>query len=174
MKSTILPLLLVTAALAMTNNAKAEIQVGDKAPVVTGITETGQKLNFADVYSKQTYTLVYFYPKADTSGCTAQGCSLRDAYEVLTKKGVAVIGVSLDQVDAQKAFKDKNHFPFPLIADPDKTVVNAFGVPIMHEHYATRQAYLIKDGKVIWTDYKAKTDKQADDVLAVVAADQKS
>jgi thioredoxin-dependent peroxiredoxin len=173
MKSTILPLLLLSAAFAMPNNAKAELQVGDKAPEVTGITETGQKLNFADVYAKQTYTLVYFYPKADTSGCTAQGCSLRDAYEVLTKKGVAVIGVSLDQVDAQKAFKDKNHFPFPLIADPDKTVVNAFGVPIMHEHYATRQAYLIRDGKVIWTDYKAKTDKQADDVLAVVAADQK-
>ena len=172
MKSMILPLLLVSAALAMTNSAKAELQVGDKAPEVTGITETGQKLVFADVYAKQPYTLVYFYPKADTSGCTAQGCSLRDAYEVLTKKGVAVIGVSLDQVDAQKAFKDKNHFPFPLIADPDKVVVNAFGVPIMHEHYATRQAYLIKDGKIVWADYKAKTDKQADDVLAVVAGDQ--
>ena len=128
MKSSLLPLLLVSAALAMTNNAKAELQVGDKAPEVTGITETGQKLAFADVYAKQTYTLVYFYPKADTSGCTAQGCSLRDAYEVLTKKGVAVIGVSLDEVDAQKAFKDKYHFPFTLIADPDKVVVNAFGV----------------------------------------------
>jgi peroxiredoxin Q/BCP len=174
MKSTLVPLLVLSAALAMPNQAKAELQVGDKAPEVTGITETGQKLNFADVYAKQAYTLVYFYPKADTSGCTAQGCSLRDAYEVLTQKGVAVIGVSLDEVEAQRAFKEKNHFPFPLIADPDKVVVNAFGVPIMHEHYATRQAYLIKDGKVVWADYKAKTDKQADDVLAVIAAEPKS
>ena len=91
----------------MTNSAKAELKVGDKAPEVTGVTETGQKLNFADVYSKQTYTLVYFFPKADTPGCTAQGCSLRDGYESLTGKGVAVIGVSHDDVAAQKAFKDK-------------------------------------------------------------------
>jgi peroxiredoxin Q/BCP len=169
MKPVLLPLLALSAAFAMTNPARAELQVGDKAPAVTGITETGQQLNFGDVYAKQPYTLVYFYPKADTSGCTAQGCSLRDAYEQLTKKGVVVIGVSLDGVDAQKAFKEKNHFPFTLIADPDKTVVNAFGVPVMHEHYATRQAFLIKDGKVVWADYHAKTDKQADDVLAVIA-----
>src|SRR5471030_2640474 len=102
--------------------AKGEpLKVGDTAPAVTGVTESGQKLNLADVYSKQPYTLVYFYPKADTPGCTAQGCSLRDAYEDLTKHGVAVVGVSLDQVDAQKAFKDKYHLPFPLIADPDQS-----------------------------------------------------
>ena len=111
--------------------AKAEpLKVGDKAPTVTGITETGAKLNLNDVYQKQPYTLVYFYPKADTKGCTAQGCSLRDAYEQLTKKGVAVIGVSLDHAADQQAFKDKYHFPFTLLADPDRTVVNAFGVPV--------------------------------------------
>src|ERR1035438_6468288 len=119
MKLTLLPLLALSTALAMSNPAKAELKVGDKAPEVTGVTETGQKVNLADVYSKQTYTLVYFYPKADTPGCTAQGCSLRDGYESLTDKGVAVVGVSHDDVAAQKAFKDKYHLPFTLIADTD-------------------------------------------------------
>ena len=121
MKMKLSPLLILPLTLAMSNTAKAELKVGDNAPAVTGITETGDKLNLGDVYAKQPYTLVYFFPKADTPGCTAQGCSLRDAYEDLTKKGVAVIGVSLDQAEAQKAFKEKFHFPFTLIADPDQT-----------------------------------------------------
>ncbi len=151
----------------------APLKVGDAAPTVSGVTETGAKLNLGDVYKKQTYTLVYFYPRAGTSGCTAQGCSLRDDYAELTAKGVAVIGVSTDDVQAQLNFKDKQHFPFTLIADPDKTVINAFGVPtrkipVMGE-LASRQAYLIRDGKIIWADYHAKTDKQAADVLAVIA-----
>jgi len=150
------------------------LKVGDEAPAVTGVTETGAPLAFADVYKQQPYTLVYFYPKADTSGCTKQGCSLRDAYEALTKKGVAVIGVSHDDVAAQKAFKEKNHFPFTLIADDSDTVITAFGVPhIPTTSLAKRQAYLIKDGKVVCTDYSASTDKQAADVLKVLE-EQKS
>ena len=136
--------------------------------------ETGATLNFAEVYARQPYTLVYFFPKADTPGCTKQGCSLRDAYEALTKKGVAVIGVSHDEVAEQKAFKEKYHLPFTLIAGHDDKVIEAFGVPhIMATSLAERQAYLIKDGKVVWADYSASTDKQAADVLAVLAA-QKS
>lgn len=176
MKTRIFALFILPITLAMSNSAKAELKVGDKAPEVTGITETGQKLNLGDVYAKQAYTLVYFFPKADTPGCTAQGCSLRDAYEDLTKKGVTVIGVSLDHVDAQKAFKEKYHFPFTLMADPDQTIVNAFGVTVkdvpLMGHFASREAFLIKDGKIVWADYKAKTSKQAEDVLQVVA-DQK-
>src|SRR5689334_5747521 len=149
------------------------LKVGDEAPAVTGITETGASLALGDVYKKQPYTLVYFYPKADTPGCTKQGCSLRDGYEALTKKGVAVIGVSHDDVAAQKAFKDKYHLPFTLIADTDKAVINAFGVPTkavpaMGE-FASRSAYLIKDGKIVYTDYKGTTDKQADAILAELA-----
>lgn len=150
----------------------AELKVGDSAPEVSGVTETGAKLNLADVYKQQPYTLVYFYPRAGTSGCTAQGCSLRDAYTELTKRGIAVIGVSTDTVEAQETFKENQHFPFTLIADPDKTVINAFGVPtrkiIGFGEIAARQAFLIKDGKVVWCDYKASTDKQAADVLKVV------
>lgn len=154
----------------------ATLKVGDPAPMVTGVTETGAKINFADVYQQQTYTLVYFYPKAGTSGCTKQGCSLRDAYEVLTQKGVAVIGVSTDSVEAQKKFKAEQHFPFTLIADTDKTVITAFGVPTrtvpLAGEFASRSAYLIRAGKIVYTDYKGTTDKQAEAILEFIASHQ--
>jgi len=161
-------ILILAAAMSFFSKASADtLKAGDPAPAVAGITETGAALNFADVYKKG-YTLVYFYPKADTAGCTKQGCSLRDAYTELTSKGVTVIGVSHDDVAAQKAFKEKYNLPFTLVADTDSKVVTAFGVPnIPATSLATRQAYLIdKNGVVVWADYKAKTDKQAEDVLA--------
>jgi len=167
MKSRLLILLPLFAMLFSFASAEP-LAVGAAAPAVSGTTETGATLALADVYAKQPYTLVYFFPKADTPGCTKQGCSLRDAYEELTQKGVAVIGVSTDGVEAQKAFKDKYHFPFTLIADHEKTVINAFGVSA-RMGFATREAFLIKDGKIVWADYKASTDKQAADVLKVLA-----
>lgn len=151
--------------------ARAEpLKVGDAAPNVTGTTDSGTSLALSDVYAKQTYTLVYFYPKADTPGCTKQGCSLRDGYEALTKQGVAVIGVSHDNVADQKAFKEKYHLPFTLIADHDGKVIGAFGVPTYPVvGLAHRQAYLIKGGKIIYTDYTGTTDKQAETILKVIA-----
>jgi len=166
-------LLLMAISSLLTGLARAEpLKVGDPAPAVTGVTETGASLALADVYAKQAYTLVYFYPKADTPGCTKQGCSLRDGYEALTQKGVAVIGVSHDDVAAQKAFKEKYHLPFTLIADTDSAVIKAFGVPTAMPltSMAHRSAYLIKDGRIIYADYKGTTDKQADTILQVLAA----
>ena len=170
MKTTLLTIAALAASLAMAQNANAQLKVGDNAPAASGVTDAGQKINFADVYAKQTYTLVYFYPKADTPGCTAQGCSLRDGYEALTQKGVAVIGVSHDGVDAQKAFKDKYRLPFTLVADTDDSVMAAFGVPTNMLGMAHRSAYLIKGGKVVYTDYKGTTGKQAQAILDVLAA----
>jgi peroxiredoxin Q/BCP len=150
--------------LAMFSSLFADpLKVGDAAPVVSGITDEGTTLNLGDVYKKNAYTLVWFYPKALTGGCTKQGCSLRDASAELTKKGVAVVGVSVDPVEKQKEFKEVNHFPFPLIADTDKTVVKAFGQSGLA--LASREAYLIKDGKIVYKDEK-QTDKQAENVLA--------
>lgn len=149
--------------------AKADpLKVGDPAPAVTVTTDTGAKLNLADVYQKQPYTLVYFYPKADTPGCTKQGCSLRDGYEQLTKRGVAVIGVSHDTTAEQAAFKAKYHLPFTLVADTDHATSNAFGVPTVYKTLAHRSAYLIKDGKIVYTDYEGTTDKQAETILKVL------
>ena len=145
------------------------LSAGADAPVVTGITETGDPLSLGDVYARQPYTLVYFYPKADTPGCTAQGCSLRDAYEELLDKGVAVIGVSADNAADQAKFKQKHNLPFTLIADADKQVIKAFGVPTTFG-FAKRSAFLVKGGKIVWADHSASTSRQAEDVLKVVAA----
>lgn len=138
------------------------------APQVEAVDQDGKTVKLADFYAKG-MTLVYFYPKASTPGCTAQACSLRDAYESLTKAGVQVIGVSTDSVASQKKFADKQKLPFTLLADPDGKVVKAFGVktiPIIG--FSTRQAFLIKDGKVVWRDEKASTAEQAADVLQVI------
>ncbi len=145
--------------------AKAEaLKIGDQAPVISGVTDAGTTLNLGDVYKKNNYTLVWFYPKALTGGCTKQGCSLRDAGAELTKKGVAVVGVSVDAVEKQKEFKEVNHFPFPLLADTDKKVIKAFGQNSLV--VASREAYLVnREGKVVYHDEK-QTDKQAEMVLA--------
>ena len=117
---------------------------------------------------RDSYTLVWFYPKALTGGCTKQGCSLRDAAADLKKHGVAVVGVSNDTVELQKKFKDTNNFPFPLLADTDKKVVKAFGQNGIA--FPSREAYLIdRSGKVVYHDER-QTDKQAEKVLAFLAS----
>ncbi|MCC6415102.1 MAG: peroxiredoxin [Opitutaceae bacterium] len=146
------------------------LKVGDPAPSVTALDDRGETVNLAEVYAQNGYTLVYFYPKAGTPGCTAQGCALRDAYEELTDRGVAVVGVSTDTVEEQRAFKAAQNFPFTLLADTDKKVLQAFGVPTYPgTSAAKRQAFLIKGGKVVWVDYSASTGEQAADVLKFIA-----
>ncbi|MCB1009410.1 MAG: peroxiredoxin [Acidobacteria bacterium] len=145
----------------------AELEVGATAPDISAIDQNGSSVRFADVYA-QGWTLVYFYPKADTPGCTKQACSLRDAYAKLTDEGVHVIGVSNDDAASQKKFEQKYKLPFTLIADTDQKVMEAFGVP--HKlGFATRQAFLVRGGKVVWRDLSASTEKQAADVLAAIA-----
>jgi thioredoxin-dependent peroxiredoxin len=140
------------------------LNVGDKAPVLSATTDEGKTLNLGDVYKKHDYTLVWFYPKALTGGCTKQGCSLRDASADLKKKGVAVVGVSTDPVEKQKEFKEVNHFPFPLLADTDKKVITAFGQSNARP-VAAREAYLIdRQGKIVYHDV-GQTEKQAEKVL---------
>jgi thioredoxin-dependent peroxiredoxin len=170
MMRTITGVFITMGLFSMFNAGRAEpLTVGAAAPAVTGVTDTGETLNLGAVYPKG-YTLVYFFPKADTPGCTAEGCSLRDAYQDLSDKGVTVIGVSADDVAAQKAFRDKYHFPFRLLADKDRTVINAFGVPVREipaiGSMAARQSFLIdKGGRIVWRDLKASTKQQAADVL---------
>jgi len=162
------PLLAFLAALCLLPRLGADpLKVGDAAPTGSSVTQEGAALALGDVYP-QGYTLVYFYPKADTPGCTAQGCSLRDAYEELTQQGVTVLGVSTDGVEAQRAFREKHHLPFTLLADESKTVINAFGVPTL-AGFAARQAFLVDPaGRIVWADQHATTAQQAADVLAAL------
>ena len=143
-----------------------ELAVGDSIPEVSAKNHNSEPVELAE-QAKEGWTLVYFYPKADTPGCTKQACSLRDAYAKLTEKGVKVYGVSTDDVQSQAKFAKKYNLPFELLADKSKKVVSAFGVPASLG-FAKRQAYLFKDGKLVWRDLKAATSKQAAEVLAVI------
>ncbi|MBV8901410.1 MAG: peroxiredoxin [Verrucomicrobia bacterium] len=147
--------------------ADTKLKLGDPIPDVAGTTQDNRVLELSQE-GAHGYLLVYFYPKAMTPGCTAQACSLRDAYADLIRHDLRVIGVSLDSVASQKRFQEKDHLPFPLIADTDRKVTGAFGVPIIMGVAAARQAYLFKDGRLVWFDTHASTGKQARDVLAVV------
>lgn len=151
---------------ALASLSAESLKVGDPAPVVSGVTDNGTTLDLGEVYRSHPYTIVWFYPRALTGGCTKQGCSLRDASDELTKLGATIVGVSTDTVEKQKEFKDTNHFPYPLIADTDKKVLQAFGQTGLL--VASRECYVIKDGKIVYKD-KGVTDKQADNVLAFLA-----
>tara|TARA_R110002051_G_scaffold13808_2_gene45570 strand:- start:8401 stop:8856 length:456 start_codon:yes stop_codon:yes gene_type:complete len=102
------------------------LKVGDKVPSFTAKDQDGKTVNLGDFKGKK--LIVFFYPKASTPGCTAEACNLRDNYALLQSKGYELLGVSADSEKRQAKFKDKYEFPFPLLADEDHTVINAFGV----------------------------------------------
>jgi len=152
-------------------NAGQGEKVDYAAPAVSGVNQDGVSVNFADVYKKGP-TVVFFYPKANTPGCTKQACSLRDAFADLTKDGVQVLGVSFDKPEAQKKFKADFTLPYDLISDPEGKIVDAFKVDRMIKgllNLASRQCFLVKDGKVVWHDKKASTAEQAADIKRVLA-----
>lgn len=141
------------------------LEVGAEAPRITAVDQNGDALDFAEVYSKGP-TLVFFYPKADTPGCTAQACSLRDAFESLQAKNLQILGVSRDSAESQKKFQDNHRLPFPLVADKDGKVAEAFGVPAMGGvlPFSKRQSFLIQDGKIVWKAESAQTGQHAREV----------
>lgn len=102
------------------------LKIGDKAPNFTAIDQHGKTITLSDYSNKK--IVLFFYPKASTPGCTMQACNLRDNYEQFLAKGYAVIGVSADSVKRQLNFSTKKSLPFSLLADENKSVINAFGV----------------------------------------------
>lgn len=102
------------------------ISVGDKIPEILGRDENGNELKASDFKGQK--MALYFYPKDNTTGCTAEACNLRDNYSDLRKAGYAVVGVSVDDEASHRKFIAKNDLPFPLISDTDKSLVGLFGV----------------------------------------------
>ena len=102
------------------------LQKGDQAPLFSGVDQDGKTHQLADYAGKK--LVVFFYPKASTPGCTAEACDLRDNFTRFEAQNYALLGVSADSAKAQAKFKDKYEFPFPLLADEDKSVLQAFGV----------------------------------------------
>ncbi|HEY4322806.1 MAG TPA: thioredoxin-dependent thiol peroxidase [Mucilaginibacter sp.] len=102
------------------------LKEGDKAPDFTAKDQNGKSVSLSDFKGKN--LILYFYPKDDTPGCTAEACSFRDNYQSMLSKGFEVIGVSTDDEKSHKKFETKFNLPFPLIADTDKNIVEAYGV----------------------------------------------
>ena len=102
------------------------LKVGDKVPQFIVKDQDGNDVKLSDYQGQK--LVVFFYPKANTPGCTLEGCNLRDNYKALKDAGYSILGVSADSQKKQASFKEKFNFPFPLLADEDHTVLNIFGV----------------------------------------------
>ncbi|MDO5572095.1 MAG: thioredoxin-dependent thiol peroxidase [Bacteroidales bacterium] len=102
------------------------LNIGDKAPEYLGKDQNGKDVHLSDFKDKK--LVLYFYPKDNTPGCSAEACSFRDGYEDLLQKGYAIVGVSKDSEKSHQGFIEKKSLPFPLISDSDITLQNIFGV----------------------------------------------
>jgi peroxiredoxin Q/BCP len=148
-------------------NRPEPLEVGAPAPKISAVDHDGAPIDLAS-FTARGLTLIYFYPKADTPGCTAQGCSLRDAFDGLSQDGLSILGVSSDRPAAQKKFREKYRLPYPLVADFDGRVAEAFGVPAILG-MALRQSFLIRDGRIVWTSRRAQTSRHAEEVREAIA-----
>lgn len=151
-----------------------ELKVGDRAPGFELEDQDGKTVSLADFSGKK--VLMYFYPRADTPGCTIQSCSVRDAMPDLSQAGIAAIGISPDKPAAQKAFEAKFELNFPLLCDTDHAVAEAYGVwgeKSMHgKHYMgiIRSSFLIDESGVIqaaW--YKVGPKDTVANAMAAIA-----
>lgn len=113
-----------------------ELKEGDKAPGFTAKNQNGKEISLSDFQGKN--VILYFYPKDDTPGCTAEACSFRDDYRDLLKEGFEVIGASTDDEASHQKFTSKYQLPFNLIADPDKKIVEAYGVWVEKNMYGKK------------------------------------
>jgi len=146
------------------------LQVGDSVPHFSVADDRGNTQSLADYKGQK--VVVFFYPKANTPGCTAEACDLRDHYKELHEAGYALLGVSADSVKMQRNFSEKFDFPFPLLADENKEVINAFGVwgpkKFMGKEYdgIHRKTFIINEkGVVERVIDKVKTKEHAAQIL---------
>ena len=126
----------------------ATIKVGDRVPDFSLPSQTGTTVNVGDLIGKKSL-VIYFYPKDDTPGCTAESCAFRDSYEVFTDAGAEVIGISADSPQSHQQFAQKYNLPFTLLSDSDNRVRKLFGVPATLFVLPGRVTYIIdKEGIV--------------------------
>lgn len=165
--------ILVVASNLVAQPAKT-LKVGDQAPAVTGKTEKGKTWKLADAVGKKV-VLLYFYPKDDTPGCTKEACGLRDEMADLKKQKVDVIGVSFDTEESHQKFIEKHKLNFPLLADTDGKIADAFGVRANGKNIARRVSFLIgKDGKIAHITDSTQADVHLSEMKEAVAKLNKS
>jgi thioredoxin-dependent peroxiredoxin len=147
------------------------LKINDKSPDFNTTDENGKEVALKDFRGKT--VVLYFYPKADTPGCTKEACSFRDSYAEIRKTGVVLLGISADTAASQKKFQGKFSLPFPLLADPEKKIANLFSVVKEKNMYGkkvngiARTTFVIgPDGKIKHVFNNVKAEGHADEVLA--------
>ena len=151
----------------------ATLQAGDLAPLFTAKNQNGETVSLTDYKGKK--VILYFYPKDNTPGCTAEACDFRDNYQSLAREGFEVIGVSTDDEKSHKKFEAKFDLPFTLIADTEKTIVESYGVWVEKSMYGksymgtSRKTFVIdEEGKIITVIDKVDTKAPSKQVLELV------
>ncbi len=146
------------------------LQIGDKAPAFEAKDQNGNTVKLSDFQNKK--VVIYFYPKDNTTGCTAQACSLRDNYDSLLAKGFVVLGVSVDDEKSHKKFANKYSLPFPLLADTERQLVESYGVWAEKSMYGktymgiVRTTFVIDENGIIQEIIsKVDTKNHADQLL---------
>jgi peroxiredoxin Q/BCP len=147
-----------------------QLKEGATAPVFSGKDQDGKTISLADYKGKK--VILYFYPKDDTPGCTAEACNLRDNYQILLSKGFAIVGVSPDNEKSHAKFKTKYTLPFSLIADPDASIIKAYGAWGEKQMYGKsymgvlRTTYVIDEqGKILKAFPKVDTQNHTQQIL---------
>ena len=149
------------------------LKVGDRAPIFEGIDQNGNQIN-SELFNGKT-VVIYFYPKDMTPGCTDQACNLRDNYNVLLENGINIIGISMDSVERHQKFSEKYNLPFPLIADTERKIIEAYGVwgykKFMGKEYdgIHRTSFIINPIGIIDAIIdKPKTKIHAEEILEII------
>jgi peroxiredoxin Q/BCP len=147
------------------------LQEGDKAPAFKGKDQNGKTISLSDFKGKK--LVLYFYPQDDTPTCTVQACNLRDNYALLRKEGFEVLGVSPDEAAKHKKFEAKYNLPFTLLADPEHTIIDKYGVwdekQLYGRHYMglLRTTFVIDEKGIIRKIFLRPKNKQhAEEIVA--------
>jgi len=150
-----------------------KLNIGDKAPAFEGIDQNGNNISLGQFSGSK--VVLYFYPKDDTPGCTAEACNLRDNYQLLLDKGFRIVGVSADSAASHQKFADKYSLPFPLIPDTEKKILNDYGVwgkkKFMGREYdgINRMTFIIsEDGHILHIFDKVKTKDHTEQILEAI------
>ena len=137
-------------SILVTMTEQKRLEIGDQAPAFTLPNDSGETTSLADYQGKR--VLVYFYPRANTPGCTTEACDFRDSLTQLNDLGIEVVGISPDTVDKLVAFREKNNLPFPLLADPDKNVLKEWGAFGEKKNYGKIGEGVIRSTFLVGTD----------------------
>lgn len=137
-------------SILVTMTEQKRLEIGDQAPAFTLPNDSGETTSLADYQGKR--VLVYFYPRANTPGCTTEACDFRDSLTQLNDMGIEVVGISPDTVDKLVAFREKNNLTFPLLADPDKNVLKEWGAFGEKKNYGKIVEGVIRSTFLVGTD----------------------